>query len=140
MQHNNFKCGCNLLWLSNWLERWLRDSRKAQLVSHEHYLKNYQLLDQLTCRQTHKSVQPNPLESAIKLDFLKLLPSALSGPVPSSVESPAANDTGQVVSLFSLDGDQMKCSNSACSIGGLVNALAIALIFCVRWLFYRDHL
>ena len=145
VQHNSFKCGCNLLWLSNWLERWLRDSRKAQLVSHEHYLKNYQLLDQLTCSQPHKLVKPNRLESAIKLDFLKLLPGGfeLSGQAPGSVESPA-NSTGQVISLFSLNADELKCSNSARSIGELVNALltAITFIFCARLLVYRqcDHL
>ena len=116
------------------------------MVSHEHYLRNYQLLDQLTCSQPYRPVNANRLESAIKLDFLKLLPGGLEllGPTAGSIETPQ-NSTGQSISLFSLNGDELKCSNSASSISRFAAALlgAVTLIHWIRRLLLGrqpDHL
>lgn len=114
------------MWLKNWLERWLRESRKAQLVSHEHYLRNYQLIEQITCTEQFKSIKRNQLESPIKLDFFKILPKKferLTG--HTLIESSSANRTNidQEINLFKLNENYLKCSNSVISLNRLTYRL-----------------
>lgn len=128
VQNNQFNCNCELLWMKNWMERWLRESRKAQLINHEHYLKNYQNVEQVTCTEKEiKKFKHSRIESPIKLDFLKLLPYTLDMKETNKIEH-LDKKVNREVGIINLNGNDLKCSTSSSTLNEL-NAIIKYLLF-----------
>ncbi|XP_076328669.1 uncharacterized protein LOC143234861 [Tachypleus tridentatus] len=49
LENNPWKCGCDLIWLSHWLRRWMRETLKVQTLHFDAVLYVYNLARRSTC-------------------------------------------------------------------------------------------
>ena len=115
IQDNHLRCSCHLLWLRDWVRRWLKETRRTLLLNSELYLRNHQLAYSFTCvRPSHaRRLDPGQI-----LRWIRLIAN-VSNSLPFNVIRPdnlVSSDVEQLQPILELNEQELNCPSSSIAV------------------------
>lgn len=102
LEDNPWSCSCDLLWLSSWLRRWERETRKLRMLSLEE-LTDQSSLEPLKGHCTYTSSSMSNVISRTDGNLQPASSKLTSGPLP---------DNSRRIALIDLQPETIACSAS----------------------------